>query len=449
MYKVGRNDPCPCGSGKKYKKCCLAETFVQVGKEDTLRKNLIDDLLEFYEKNYRNTIQDAHMMFWDDFVPREHLEGHDLDIAYQNFFEWITFDFIIDPDENKTLIDLYMEQNNKLQQNQHKVLTIMKNSCISLYEVQEVFPERGLLLKDLLMGGEYDVKEKAATRALKRWDIFATRLLLIDGQYVISGSVFPYSITMKQKILNDIMDEYREYQEEFPDGTMDMFLKESGDIFNFHWYFPIQNPPPPLNLHTTTGEPMLFSNALFEIRDQEAVRIGLPEIKGFERDQDGYIWFDKRKQDGSATILGIVEIKGNKLTLECHSKKRLERGKKLILGALSDAVVHKIDTFQDPVEAIKAHKETTPKTPTDELPLDLQQQFYNQFMQNHYERWFSDRIPALDNKTPVEAIKTKQGKEKVVELLKLYENGEERNKRESRPYYDLTWVWQRLGIEKE
>jgi preprotein translocase subunit SecA len=24
--KIGRNDPCPCGSGKKYKKCC--------GKED-------------------------------------------------------------------------------------------------------------------------------------------------------------------------------------------------------------------------------------------------------------------------------------------------------------------------------------------------------------------------------------------------------------------------------
>ncbi len=22
--KTGRNDPCPCGSGKKHKKCCLA-----------------------------------------------------------------------------------------------------------------------------------------------------------------------------------------------------------------------------------------------------------------------------------------------------------------------------------------------------------------------------------------------------------------------------------------
>ncbi|MCY2987047.1 MAG: SEC-C metal-binding domain-containing protein [Planctomycetota bacterium] len=21
--RVGRNDPCPCGSGKKYKKCCM------------------------------------------------------------------------------------------------------------------------------------------------------------------------------------------------------------------------------------------------------------------------------------------------------------------------------------------------------------------------------------------------------------------------------------------
>jgi methionyl aminopeptidase len=32
MDKVGRNDPCPCGSGKKYKKCCL-------GKEPTETRN--------------------------------------------------------------------------------------------------------------------------------------------------------------------------------------------------------------------------------------------------------------------------------------------------------------------------------------------------------------------------------------------------------------------------
>ncbi|MFM5426927.1 SEC-C metal-binding domain-containing protein [Aeromonas veronii] len=23
FIKIGRNEPCPCGSGKKYKQCCL------------------------------------------------------------------------------------------------------------------------------------------------------------------------------------------------------------------------------------------------------------------------------------------------------------------------------------------------------------------------------------------------------------------------------------------
>ena len=25
MAKTGRNDPCPCGSGQKYKRCCLPQ----------------------------------------------------------------------------------------------------------------------------------------------------------------------------------------------------------------------------------------------------------------------------------------------------------------------------------------------------------------------------------------------------------------------------------------
>jgi tetratricopeptide (TPR) repeat protein len=30
MFKIGRNDPCPCGSGKKYKKCCINKPLEQV-----------------------------------------------------------------------------------------------------------------------------------------------------------------------------------------------------------------------------------------------------------------------------------------------------------------------------------------------------------------------------------------------------------------------------------
>ncbi|MBF0553249.1 MAG: SEC-C domain-containing protein [Nitrospirae bacterium] len=450
MYKAGRNDPCPCGSGKKYKKCCLVETFVTAGKEDTIRKNLIDALMRFYDNNYSDTIKEARLMFWEDFEPQEYLEDkEDLDFAVHNFFEWIVFDFVIDPDDNKTLIDLYLEQNTKLTQDQHKVLNMMKNACISLYEVQEVFPEKGLLLKDLLMGGEFDVKEKSATRSVNKWDIFGTRLLLIDGHYIMSGAIYPYSIGMKNEILEDIHYEYNSYINAFPDTTMDQFLKDNGDLFMSYWYEPFLHSPALPSLKNTSGEPLLFSKAIFEINKQDAVRTGLTTIEGFEQNQDDFTWYDKKTEDGDAIVLGRVEIQGDKLILECNSKKRLKRGKKLILDALQDAVTHKMDTFQEPMEAIKTYKEKSPQAAENDLPMDVQQQLYSQFMDKHYKNWFNDRIPALDNKTPLEAIKTEEGKKKVIELLKLYENVEELKKKKERPYYDIAWVWQRLGIDNE
>ena len=41
--RIGRNDPCPCGSGKKYKKCCLGKT------DDVYYSNPLN-LLETYKK---------------------------------------------------------------------------------------------------------------------------------------------------------------------------------------------------------------------------------------------------------------------------------------------------------------------------------------------------------------------------------------------------------------
>jgi hypothetical protein len=33
MSNLGRNDPCPCGSGKKYKKCCMSKHNVAFGEQ--------------------------------------------------------------------------------------------------------------------------------------------------------------------------------------------------------------------------------------------------------------------------------------------------------------------------------------------------------------------------------------------------------------------------------
>ena len=46
--KVGRNDPCPCGSGLKYKKCCLGRS-----------KSEPDDFKALYAKKYRIRLKQA------------------------------------------------------------------------------------------------------------------------------------------------------------------------------------------------------------------------------------------------------------------------------------------------------------------------------------------------------------------------------------------------------
>jgi len=47
MKRIGRNDPCPCGSGRKYKKCCLRkrprEQYVYIGFREAFDGLTLDD----------------------------------------------------------------------------------------------------------------------------------------------------------------------------------------------------------------------------------------------------------------------------------------------------------------------------------------------------------------------------------------------------------------------
>ena len=62
--KVGRNDPCPCGSGRKYKKCCLREasTATRADAEevrDQARTSAFGALLRFANRLQFREARDA------------------------------------------------------------------------------------------------------------------------------------------------------------------------------------------------------------------------------------------------------------------------------------------------------------------------------------------------------------------------------------------------------
>ncbi|MFZ2525458.1 MAG: SEC-C metal-binding domain-containing protein, partial [Candidatus Ferrigenium altingense] len=42
MKKPGRNDPCPCGSGKKYKQCCQSHAAAPMEGARSMGMNVSD-----------------------------------------------------------------------------------------------------------------------------------------------------------------------------------------------------------------------------------------------------------------------------------------------------------------------------------------------------------------------------------------------------------------------
>ena len=67
------------------------------------------------------------------------------------------------------------------------VLQRIRDSVVSLFEVVSVSRDKRVLIKDLLLEGEYSLRDRNLTRGLKKGDIFAARILDLDGSAVMSG----------------------------------------------------------------------------------------------------------------------------------------------------------------------------------------------------------------------------------------------------------------------
>jgi len=450
MVKTGRSDPCPCGSGKKYKKCCLPQSEPPAGMENSVRGRLVEKLLRFCKKHFADKLDQADFEFWDDFGPDEKLPDPHRRMGNINFWEWVIFDWRPDVDDERTVIEHFIKSAKDLSRLDLEVLEKMNGSVISLYEVQDFQRGKGVTLKDLLLGRVYKVKEKSASESLNKWEILAARLIYLDGAHSINGSVYPYSLNRKERILKEIEEEHKLYKLDWPKASTRDFLKNNSAIFNHLWMEPFETPFTP-KLMTTSGEEFIFCKALYEISDKEAV------IKALERHPDidpsgdnSFIWLGYGDEMGDTVIFGNIELAKNRLTLECKSRERLEKGKALIGELASGNARHKADSFEDVYQLLESIKgEAAPMSdPSEGIPIEVQQKLYEKFMRSHYEKTLTEKIPMLSGKAPVDAVKTKPGRKKVVEWLKLLENGEEQKKHDDQPYIDLTWMWDRLGLDR-
>jgi hypothetical protein len=214
-----------------------------MGKEAKLLKGLFQDIVQYVRINHAEAIDKAYSYFWEGENPDEFLGGTALSLGFHNFEDWMVFDYKIS-EQGDTFIDLFINSRRDLGEEAVVVLKKAQGSVLSLYEVSSVSKDKRVLLKDILLDKESDVREKTLTRGLKNGDLFAARLLDLDGHAVMAGCVYPYLSGQKQQILAYIDRQFRRYIKNVNQhGTMRDYLKDYGDVFNLVWMNFIIEPP--------------------------------------------------------------------------------------------------------------------------------------------------------------------------------------------------------------
>jgi hypothetical protein len=206
-----------------------------MGKEEDIRTRLFQSIIHYVRMNHAEAIDKAYAYFWEEQQPDEIMSGTALELGFHNFEDWLLFDYRA-KEEKESFIDIYMKSNGDLTEEERAVLDKIKGSVLSLYEVVSVSKDKRVLIKDLLMGGEFSLRDKNLTRGLKKGDLFATRLLTLDGNVVMSGSVYPYSADRKKSVLASVDKQFKRYVRNVnPEGDMRDYLKSYGDVFNLIW----------------------------------------------------------------------------------------------------------------------------------------------------------------------------------------------------------------------
>ncbi len=206
---IRRNDPCPCGSGKKYKKCCQAsadETDSQYRRWLKVEADLIPELLAYaLETLGPEAIEDAWSEFHDDAPDGDYDSESPMNMV---FMPWFLFNWLHEPIPAGskhllvTTVAASFLSDHRVSPDEEKLIVSAIKTPYSLCEVLELTAGVGMTLFDLLRRVKYEVIEHSASRTLRRGEIIYCATTSLDG---ISSNIgtSPYALppTAKRDIL--------------------------------------------------------------------------------------------------------------------------------------------------------------------------------------------------------------------------------------------------------
>jgi SEC-C motif-containing protein len=269
MPKIGRNDPCPCGSGKKYKQCHLPIEEAAAAEQLRLRRS-VDTLLPkiiMAAQAQVGAIPAAFDRFWDGkYTPAQLEDLDDLEgRGGERFLTWFAFDYPLE--DGRTLVERLVDGDSDQDQADHqggspdltdveaRLLRGWANVRLRPYPAQSVRKGQGIQVSDLLDERTYEVDDQAASRRVEPGEVVVAHLVPAGTRHYVAGAAAHLTEDTREK-LREFADLHLEaLQHEQPDATWDDMIHARSETLNhFVMQLPVEEPNPTLldNIVTQT-----------------------------------------------------------------------------------------------------------------------------------------------------------------------------------------------------
>jgi hypothetical protein len=454
MSDIGRNDPCPCGSGKKYKKCCMGREEESAARRRE-QMSATPRALDWLAQHYPEEVADAvHFEYFGDPNEDEQEAIGALSPDFQemlqiNISEWILADarFEVEGKEVPVRELLLGPGGPPLPAGGKDWLRRLGERRLGLYEVREARPGEGLLLVDLLRPEEPAVwvDERTASRSLVQWDVLGTRLVPQGNGWVLSGAVYPFIRAKGLACRDEILKEMRR-----TDWDSEIARDLIGGLIALRWLDSLTAERSfPKVVDASTGESILLTTDRYRVTDRSALAAVLtaqPDVEG--DDAEGWVRFTELDDEQRRARASLTLAKPEILEVFCRTLKLADEARAWLEGIAGHALRHQSREVVDPrsPKAMAAAAEVPPP----QIPSETMTAMMHDYMRQFYANWTEEKIPALGDKTPRQAIRSAKGRQAVIELLKSYELHEAHRVRDQGgEAFDFGFLWERLGLERD
>jgi uncharacterized protein YecA (UPF0149 family) len=227
MAKIGRNDLCTCGSGKKYKKCCGKSNVLSM--ELLIEKELHEmqlDIFHYAMKNYEEEIE-GYLEEWYEDIPDEAMEMF-------HFFASTWFITSVDVD-GKTILDEYIDRHiQKYTRPRIKdILRKWRNATPSVSIIQHQDENQYITVQDIFTNEVQKVKELGEEHIVEAGGLVLGTILPVGETSVFFTTFIDIPADESEELKDAVMKLYENSGEESPADFMAGYYLEVLELFMF------------------------------------------------------------------------------------------------------------------------------------------------------------------------------------------------------------------------